>query len=205
MGDFYFLFYDILHFMNWKLKNKTLFKLCVVLMASSLYAKDGLYLEMGVGMALDDTFGSEGIDYVYDAKANYLAFVGYKYQNWRVDVEYKRVSEELYSASKDGSFSVGIEGKYNKQSTLLNLYYDAYNHTKMISTFGFGCGVTNKEIEGKYKDNSLLKLQGVVGAGYQITPSLVTSVKYSCGYTQSSTHFTSSVDNSVSVTLRYIF
>jgi hypothetical protein len=179
---------------------------CILpLVVVPLAAKDGVYIEGAVGSSFNDTFTSQRVKYVYERCAFYTAYIGYKYQNWRIDMEYKHASENLYSASIDNSFSVGVDGRYNKDIKMLNFYYDAYNHTKLLSSFGFGVGVQDKEIEEKYRDTSIITLQAIVGAGYQITPSLITNVRFSFTYAQESSHFDTLVENDLSLSLRYIF
>ena len=165
----------------------------------------GIYLDGGVGIALSDTIATQEVNFVYDQKPLLSLSLGYQYNHFRLELQERYKKDKLYSASAQDSYSIAADGDSIINSQMLNLYYNGYNESKLMSSIGFGAGISTIDLKETYKESQIPSFQGLFSVGYQVRANLITSLNYAYFYILESDTFQSKADNSLTLSLRYIF
>ena len=200
------------------LKNSSNIKILFIPLIFSLNlfsAQNGVYLEFGAGLGLEDTLKTKNIDYKYEASFVGSGAIGYQYNSFSAEIEAKYQQDSLYSTSYgEHSNNIAVDGDLIQSSQMLNFYYSGYNTSKLVSSIGVGVGITQislenvTELDSKQEDrtdNSVLSYQGMFSVGYMFTQDLTLLAKYTYFQTSSSDNFESNSDNIFSLNLRYLF
>ncbi len=182
-------------------------------LATSLWAApSGLYVEGGLGA----TFLS---DTTYSNDTGYNGSLALGYQLDKVRIELEAIESKSEITSYINTLSYSASGDTTIQNKFLNLYYTAYNQTKLTSSFGIGIGVSDielkdvKVIDSQLDDNSatdLLSYQLSYAIGYMASPNLTYSLKYRyIGIEDEKDEFIDSIDElnnqTLTIGVRYLF
>ena len=165
-----------------------------------------LYIEGAGGLGLSDTQDITEVSYTYEQ--GYLASLslGYHFNLWRVEIQQRYKSDDLYSFTKLSSYSTKADGKLTNSSQMLNLYYSSgYNKSNFITSVGLGVGVSAMEIENTLKESGILSAQALLNVGYKLTEEFTLLGNYAYFYTFKGDNFQAKGDNTLSLALRYNF
>jgi len=180
--------------------------LCLSSLCSlSQAAPSGFYIELGGGLGLSDTIETTNRFYVYDQGYLASASLGYQIEQFRFEFEERYKSDNLYSLSTGSAYAVKVDGTLSTNSQMFNLYYSGYNQSNLITSIGFGVGVSSIDIENIETEESIFSAQAILSIGYQITEYFISTLKYSYFYTTESGDFQAKGDNTIAINLRYIF
>jgi len=136
-------------------------------------AQSGIYVEVNLNNPTSSDLKIEDSKYNYDKGLSGAAAVGYQMERWRFEVEGNYAKNDISKGSTE----------IIKTGGLANVYYSAYNHTKMVSTIGLGIGATEIESVDDTKTQKLLKdpaltYQGTVSLGYMVGEDWTWTLKY---------------------------
>ena len=136
-------------------------------------AQSGVYVELNLDNPTSSDLKIEDSQYNYDKGLAGTVALGYQMQRWRFELESNYAKNEISNSSTD----------IVKTGGLANVYYSAYNHTKMVSTIGLGVGATKIESadgtqKQKLSKNPALTYQGNVSLGYMVSEDWTWTVKY---------------------------
>lgn len=180
--------------------------LLLTLLNSSLFgAPSGVYVELGGGIGSSDTQETTTAKYVYERGYIGSFALGYQADLFRFEIEERYKKDELYSTSIATNTSLKVNGDLISNSQTFNVYVSGYNESKLITSLGFGAGVTALQLQDNIKDEGILSLQAMLSVGYAITEDFIATTKYSYFHTSESENFKAKGDNSVSFSLRYVF
>ncbi len=165
--------------------------LLILFITMSLYAAQktkepavasGLYIETNVDYPSTDSMKMEDVKYHYDAGFAKSLAVGYQMERWRFELEGNHVKDEITKITDSVS-----TGDLTKTGALANVYYSAYNDSKLVSSIGIGAGITNIEAEDLEiddtaqddisEDNSFT-YQATISLGYMVTQDWTWSIRY---------------------------
>ena len=142
----------------------------------------GFYVETNVDYPSNDSMEMKDIKYHYDAGTTLSLAIGYQMEHWRFELEGNHVKDEVTKIADSAS-----AGDLIKTGTLANVYYSAYNDSRLVSSIGVGAGVTNIKIEDLEinnvaqddvsKDNSFT-YQATISLGYMVTEDWTWTLKY---------------------------
>ena len=184
---------------------KHLLTLSSLLVTTLSAAPSGLYIDAGIGLGLNDTFETSTVRYVFERRPLIHAALGYQYNTFRVEIEERYNRDALYSASAQDAYSIPVTGDITRNSQMLNFYYNGYNESRLMSSVGFGAGISAIDLQDTYKEKSVPSFQGLFSIGYQLHTDLITSLNYAYFYTLESDSFKSESQSSLTFSLRYIF
>ncbi len=165
----------------------------------------GIYIDGGVGFTLSDTIETQKVNFVYNRGPLLSLSLGYQYNHFRLELQDRYKKDKLYSASAQDSYSVAVDGDSTINSQMLNFYYNGYNESKLMSSVGFGLGVSSLNTKDTYEDCYVPSAQGLFSVGYRVSDNFISSLNYAYLYTLKSDNFKAKGDNSFSFSLRYIF
>ena len=165
----------------------------------------GIYIDGGAGFALSDTLETQKINFVYDQGPLLSLSLGYQYNHFRLELQERYKRDKLYSASAQDSYNVAVDGDSTINSQMLNFYYNGYNESKLMSSIGFGLGVSSLNTRDIYKNCYLPSAQGLFSIGYRVSDNFISSLNYAYFYTLKSDDYKAKGDNSFTFSLRYIF
>ena len=136
-------------------------------------AQSGVYVELNLDNPSSSDLKIEDSQYNYDKGLSGTVALGYQMERWRFELESNYSKNELSNSASD----------IIKTGGLANVYYSAYNHTKMVSTIGLGVGAT--EIQSvddtqtqKLSKSPALTYQGTVSLGYMVGEDWTWTIKY---------------------------
>jgi len=176
----------------------------------NLYAtQSGLYVELEAGLGSLDKLETPTTNFTYNRAYCASAALGYQLRNYRIELQTKRKTGSLYSYN-----NISRDGEILQTSNMLNAYYSKYNQSKLVTTVGFGAGVSSIELnemkhfsvtQPNIKESSILSAQAMFSVGYMINRHLTLSTKYSYFYINSSENFKANTESLFSLSIRYIF
>jgi hypothetical protein len=97
---------------------------------------------------------------------------------------------------------------------MINFFYSGYNDTNLISTIGFGCGVSSlkfsnlKELSlpiNDIKQNNIFSYQGSFAVGYILSQKITFFIKYTYFSTVKKKDFDAFDENLLTLSFRYNF
>jgi len=146
-----------------------------------LAAPSGIYVEANFENPQSDGISVEDSEYVYDKGLAGTVAVGYQMDQWRFEVESNYSQNALKSF--DDTISNIAHGDIVQAGGLVNVYYSAYNNTKLVSTIGLGVGATEVQAlsdidDSKVKTDPSLTYQGSVSLGYMLDEDWTWTIKY---------------------------
>ena len=179
-------------------------------LSSALFgAPNGVYIETGLGASLEDTQTIQKIKYVYERGFSGNVALGYQANLFRFEVE------ALYRTDKLLSFyNYKAEGNLIQNSQMFNIYYSGYNKSSLVSTIGFGAGVSSISVEdlsqidipqADIKNSAIPSYQGMASVGYMFDKHITCTLKYKYLYTSKSDDFEARGVSDISFSLRYLF
>ena len=171
----------------------------------SFAAPSGFYIEVGGGLGLSDTIETTDKLYVYDQGYLASAILGYQANKFRFEFEQRYKSDNLYSQSIDNTYHIKVDGKLITNSQMFNISYSGYNQSNLIATVGMGAGVSCIDLEDITTEDKVLSAQAIFGLGYKISEYFISTLRYSYFYTSKSDNFKAKGDNTLALSLRYIF
>lgn len=200
--------------MNLK-NNKTVLLFLSLLTSLELFsAQDGLYLQVGAGMGLEEKIKGENNSYIYDKGYLATAAIGYQYKSFSLELEGLYKKNELYSSTETTIGKISVDGDLVQNTQMLNLYYSGYNRSQLVSSIGLGVGLTTLTLEDlvelespqdKVTNKNILSYQGMFSVGYMFTDHITFAAKYRYFMTTSSDDFKSNSDNIFTLDLKYLF
>ena len=143
-------------------------------------AKDGLYL--GTGLSYGSVSEVKSDDTNYELERGYGASlaVGYKMDAFRAEAEALYLINGIDTV--EAALTYEGRGDFTTQSALFNLYYDATNETRYITSLGLGVGVAKHGFEDigseDVESNQVLAYQASLAVGYRMTPRWILECKY---------------------------
>ncbi len=172
-------------------------------------APSGIYIETGVGMNLDSSLETKNATFHYDEDFIFNVALGYQANAYRFELEGKYAKNKLSSYN-----GLATTGDLTQDSQMLNVYYSAYNDTRLITSVGAGAGISNlqitdmKQLGTAQKDityNTIPSFQGMLSVGYMLGTNFIITTKYTFFYTLESDTLKAGSKNLVSLNLRVIF
>ena len=167
------------------------------------------YIDGGMGLELKDKIDTKTSTLTYQDPYNWYVGIGYQYKNYRVELEQISSYGDLYSLSQ-----VRASGDLTKSTQMLNLYYSAYNHSKMVLNLGAGAGISETKLTNMVqngvkvedlKDTNSPSINAIISLGYFISDRLSTTIKYRYLYTFDGDNFDANSQTNVSLGLRIDF
>ena len=187
------------------------------ILATGLYgASSGIYIEGNIGTSLSEDQEINSATYEYDTGALGSLALGYQMDLWRFEVEGTLKQNSLKAIKANDTYE--LSGDLIRQSTLLNVYYNGYNNSNLVSAVGLGCGVSslttnNLSVSGQSVPNidadNIFTYQASFSVGYILDEDWTLSFKYI--YFRTSEYKIESVtqkeisDNIVTLGIRYLF
>ncbi|MEA3227804.1 MAG: hypothetical protein U9P38_01905 [Campylobacterota bacterium] len=169
-------------------------QIALFFIATNLLAvESGLYLELGMGKGVNEKLNAKERDYSHKNATVGSLFLGYQADLYRVELEQSYRSSVLNS-SED----------IVQDTKMLNFYYSGYNHSKMVTTFGAGVGVTSVEVLD-IESSNIFTYQAMFSIGYMTTQSITITPKYSYIRTVKSDDFDRNSDHLITLNIRYLF
>ncbi|MEA2091835.1 MAG: outer membrane beta-barrel protein [Campylobacterota bacterium] len=188
-----------------------------LLLATGLYGtSSGIYIEGNIGTSLSKDQEINSSTYEYETGALGSLALGYQMDLWRFEVEGSHKQNNLSAIKANDTYE--LSGDLIRQSSLLNIYYNGYNSSNLVSAIGLGCGVSNLKTNNlnvsgvSVKDidaNNIFTYQASFSVGYMLDEDWTLSLKYI--YFKTSEYEIESVtqkemsDNIVSLGIRYLF
>ena len=167
-----------------------------LLFATSLLAvESGVYIELGAGIGTSDKLNAKGTDYSHNGGQLGSLALGYQSTVYRFELE------NIY---KIASLNDKDKGDAVQNTQMLNFYFSGYNHSKMVTTFGFGAGISAYSVED-IENDKIFTYQAMFSIGYMISKNLTITPEYSYMRTIKSDDFERNSDHLVSLTARYLF
>jgi len=142
-------------------------------------APSGVYVEVNFDNPSSSDIAVEDSEYSYDKGTSGTVAVGYQMDQWRFELE-SNYSQNALSAFEDKVSELG-SGDVLKKGGLVNVYYSAYNDTKLVSTIGLGVGATEVQTVDSTTDvtsDPSLTYQGSVSLGYMVDEDWTWTIKY---------------------------
>lgn len=159
--------------------------------------ESGVYVEGGLGKGLNDTLKGKNSDYLNDGAHFGTVSLGYQSTVYRFEIE------ELY---KINSLNDDKKGDAIQNTQMLNFCFSGYNHSKMVTTFGFGAGISSYKIADMDIENkNIFTYQGIFSIGYMINKHFTITPQYNYIRTVKSDDFDRNSDHLISLTARYLF
>ena len=180
-----------------------------ILSASLFGASNGVYIELGVGLNIDNKLKMVSGSYRYEDSFIGSIALGYQMNLVRLELESKYKKEKLYSYS-----GVQTSGDFTQHSQMFNLYYSGYNYSKLTTSIGGGIGISDMALENivqlsqpqnDVETNNIFAYQGMFSVGYMINKNITTTIKYCYFNTIKNDDFDSNSDSSISLLFRYLF
>jgi len=141
-----------------------------------LYSADsGFYIELNYDNQSSDTIKTLTTNVDYDKGVAGSVAVGYQMDRWRFEAESNYAENPI--SKIDDTLKDTKSGNLLKFGGLANIYYSAYNDTKLVSTLGLGVGATSIDNTKDDKKTSLT-YQGSVSLGYMVDEDWTWTVKY---------------------------
>jgi len=142
----------------------------------------GVYIETNIDYPSDDSMKMESVKYHYDAGTALSLAIGYQMDRWRFELEGNHVKDELAKIA-----DITSAGDLIKTGALANVYYSAYNDSKLVSSIGVGAGTTNIKTEDleindiaqdEISENNSFTYEVGISLGYMVTEDWTWTVKY---------------------------
>ena len=201
--------------MTLKTDNSSNIKLLLLSLLTSLdlLASSGLYLEAGAGLGYESEIETKNNNYIYEKNYIAIAAIGYQYDAFRFELEGRYKKDSLYSSNYTQD-NISVNGDLTHESKMVNIYYSGYNSSKLVSSIGFGVGVTDIKLKNLIElntaqidiiDTNILSYQGMFSVGYMLSHHFTITTKYTYFQTSDSDSFDSSGDSTLSLSLRYLF
>ncbi len=178
------------------MKNHFIKYISALLFSTSLMAVDsGIYIELGAGVGMSDKLNAKASNYSHDGGQFGSLALGYQSTVYRFELE------NIYKISP---LSDEDKGDVVQNTQMLNFYFSGYNHSKMVTTFGFGAGISSYSVE-ELENENIFTYQAMFSIGYMIGKSLTITPEYSYMRTRKSDDFDRNSDHLISLTARYLF
>jgi len=170
---------------------------------------NAFYITAGGGVDFTDSINTSSSTLTYEKPYHWFGAIGYQFKNYKIEIEEIYTQADLYSVSE-----VKAIGDFTKSTQMLNAYYCAYNHSKMVLNLGVGGGISSTELTNmiqnnihvsNIKDSNIATFNGIISLGYFISDHLSTDIKYRYLYTLEGDNFDSFGQNSLSFGLRIDF
>lgn len=177
--------------------------LILLLFTCALYAApQGIYFEGGVQYNLDEEVQlTNSTKIKFKQPESYVASLGFQAASqWSFEVE------SAYTSTK---FKDTDTAELQRYDYLVNIYYNAYNETNLVSSIGTGYGKSKIIVDGIKAQDMPVIHHTTVGLGYISSPNVTFNFKYryltTNEYTASQTMYNKSKENILSGSLRFIF
>lgn len=177
--------------------------LILLLLASVLYATpSGIYVEGGVQYIQDDEVQLMNSTKIkFEDPESYVASFGYQ-----TDDQWSYEIEGVYTST---NFNDSINTEFERLDYLVNIYYNAYNETQLVSSIGVGYGKSKITINNVESDEMPVIYHGTVGLGYMFTPNVTVNFKYrylmTDKYKVSQNYYDENSEHILSSSIRFMF
>ena len=188
---------------------KKLFLTTSILCAALLARENGVYVELAGGVDTADRIETHGITYKYEKSYFYEAMIGYEYDLFRIEYQYRGFNASVYRF-----LDYAASGDVSIDSHMVDLYYSGYNDTQFVTSLGIGIGtadvsMTNvKELAYPVADKTqgnVFAYQGMLNIGYMIDEHMTLSMRYSYFATLKGDDFEATSQHLLGIGFRYLF